>query len=149
MPELDLSALTAFADALERAGKKFPEMRRELHEELAEAALDEVQDIMGGGKVASWQESHVGSGGGYAAVRPKAKTFHKGYAVGYITNAIEHGHAIRRPSGYGKNYRARIKKGYVLGKGFYRMARTKAEQITIEAAQKLLDEIANDLNQKG
>jgi len=145
MPDLDLAALTAFAEALERAGKKFPEMRRELHEELAEAALEEVQDIMGGGKVASWQESHVGSRGGYAAVRPRAKTYHKGYAVGWITNAIEHGHAIRRPSGYGKNYRARIKKGYVLGKGYYKLARTRAERITIDAANKLLDEIARDL----
>ena len=146
MPEFDLSALSDFAAALERTSKQFPEMRRQIHEELAEAALKEVQAGIGGtGKVASWQESHVGSGGGYAAVRPKAKTSHKGYAVGYITNAIEHGHAIRKPEGIRKGYRARIKRSFVPGKGFYRLARIKAERITINAAEKLLDKIARDL----
>ena len=47
---------------------------------------------------------HMGSGGGYVAVRPKAETYQttksgKRYAVGYITNAIESGHRHGGPRG--------------------------------------------------
>lgn len=145
MPEFDLGALSAFADALEKAGKEFPKMRRALHEELAEAALKEVQGVMGDGKVASWQENYVGTGGGYAKVRPKAKTWQRRYAVGAITNAIEHGHVIRKPKGSKEKYRARIRRHFVPGKGYYAHARTKAERIAVSAANKLMEELAEKM----
>ena len=114
--------------------------------------LAEVQDALtqkageSSGTVAGWQESYVGTKGGYAAVRPKAQTFHEGYAVGYITNAIENGHAIRRPSGKWKHYRARIKKRYVLGLHFYREVQGgRLEKLALDAANRLADQIQKSL----
>ncbi len=96
-----------FADLL----KKIPEERRAMFEELAQELLTDVRGRIGGaGKVQSWQESYVGSGGGYAKVWPKKDVYTESggklYAVGYVTNAITSGH--RTPRG-----------GYVPGKHFY------------------------------
>ena len=90
----DLERLAAdFNDLL----REYPEWRREMYEEMGRAILAEVQRGLGNGEAAGWQQAVVGSGGGYAAVRPKKKTFtrdggnRKPYAVGYVTNSIENG----------------------------------------------------------
>ena len=84
--------------------------------------LEAVQRHIGGsGRVAGVQESHVGSGKGYVAVRPMAKTNLDGYAAGYITNALENGHAVRPASGKAKKKRqSRAKANRVQGKYMYR-----------------------------
>lgn len=112
-----------FSDLL----KKIPEERRIMFEELSVELLADVQRRIGGaGKVQRWQDKYTGSGGGWAAVRPKAKTYTeatrrgKRYAVGHVTNAITSGH--KTPSG-----------GYVPGKGFYADAQNGAEQIARRA----------------
>lgn len=112
-----------FANLLE----KMPEERRAMFEELSRELLTDVQRRIGGtGKVQRWQDKYTGSGGGWAAVRPRAKTWTetnragKRYAVGQVTNAITSGH--RTPSG-----------GYVPGKGFYADANAGAAQ-TVEQA---------------
>ena len=147
-----ISGLERLREGLEGLSASLPEMRREIHEELAGQMLAEVQDVLAqkagesSGTVAGWQESYVGTKGGYAAVRPKAQTFHEGYAVGYITNAIENGHAIRRPSGKWKHYRARIKKRYVLGLHFYREVQGgRLENLALDAANRLADQIQKSL----
>lgn len=61
------------------------------------------------------------SGKGYVAVRPMAKTNLDGYAAGYITNALENGHAVRPASGKAKKKRqSRAKANRVQGKYMYR-----------------------------
>ena len=120
--------------------------RREMHERIAERLLQTVQGEIGGsGKIAGMQEAAVGSGGGYAAVRPRKGKDRTGYAYGAITNAVESGHAIRRPAGFAKGYRARIRKRYVLGKHFYQASRTEALRIALDEAGKWADEIVGAL----
>ena len=147
-----ISGLERLREDLEGLSASLPEMRREIHEELAGQMLAEVQDALtqkageSSGTVAGWQESYVGTKGGYAAVRPRAKAFHEGYAVGQITNAIENGHAIRRPSGRWKGYRARVKKRYVLGLHFYREVQGgRLEKLAIDAANRMADRIQKAL----
>ena len=55
--------------------------------------------------MANVQEVYTGDGGGYAAVRAKADTELRGYAAGYITNALENGHKVRGPSNDAKRKR--------------------------------------------
>lgn len=156
MPQsVKINGLEQLRDDLQKLAEELPEMRREIHEELAGQMLAEVQNALAqkaegsSGTVAGWQESYVGTKGGYAAVRPKAKTFHEGYAVGYITNAIENGHAIRRPSGKWKHYRARVKKRYVLGLHFYRQVQgNRLEKLALDAANRLADQIQKTLERR-
>lgn len=145
------NGLDYLQEDLKRLAEELPEMRREAHERLSKQMLAEVRKDLSQragestGTVAGWQEAYVGTKGGYAAVRPKANTNHKGYAVGYITNAIENGHAIPRPSGKWKHYRARIKHRYVIGIKFYNQASSKLEKMAIEEANSLADNIQKSL----
>lgn len=94
--------LEGFPDAVKAARAAF-------FEEAGDVLLTAVRRRIGGtGRVADVQERYLGSGKGYAAVRAKAKTELNGYAAGYITNALEGGHA------------ARGGKGHVPGKYMYR-----------------------------
>lgn len=123
-----------FSDLL----KTIPEERRAMFEELSEELLSDVRGRIGGaGKVQRWQDKFTGTGGGWAAARPKAKTYdQRGNAVGYVTNAITSGHKIRKPSGNSKSYRPRIRKSYVPGKGFYADAQNGAELIARRAMER-------------
>jgi len=144
MEELD----KRFADLLESSQAA----RRDLHARIAQAVEREVQvqiDASGindrGGRVKSWQESRVGSGGGYAAVSAvKGQTGPN--SPGAITNYLENGHKIRGPSGHAKRKRAgRAKKPYVDGFHFYQAARAKVQEIALAETQKLADDMAREL----
>lgn len=89
--------------------------------------------------MANVQDQHVGSGGGYAAVRAKAKTELRGYAAGYITNALENGHAVRKASGTAKRKRkSRKNMDRVAGKYMYRMTEADvAHRLTAEGAREI------------
>ena len=95
---VDTSGLDRLMESWDALVKQFPEKKRGLLEQIGARLLQEVRTGIGGtGKVSGWQAPHMGSGGGYVAVRPKAETYQttksgKRYAVGYITNAIEGGH---------------------------------------------------------
>lgn len=126
--------------------RKFPEERKRLMEEVAKTMQGVVSGKIGGaGKVQSWQDTFVGTRGGYAAVRPKRDTSYQGYAVGYITNAIENGHQVRGPSGHARRYRPRLKKTRVPGKGFYAEAGGQVDEVVLQAAQRMLDRMAEEL----
>lgn len=108
--------------------KKVPIERRALFQEISEDLLADVQRRIGGaGKVQSWQAKYTGSGGSWAAVRPKEKTYWASgpngtpFAVGAVTNAIESGH--NTPNG----------KKFVPGKKFYADAQAGAEAIVRRA----------------
>ena len=134
--------------------KKSPEILREAKRDAFQAAAPRLkqavdQAIGGTGKVRGWQESHVGSKGGYAAVRPKANTYTamnkrgKRYAVGAVTNAIDSGHKFPSPSGRNKRYKARIRvRGMkVEGRHFYQAAADRVPEIARKAAQQVEDRL--------
>lgn len=134
--------------------KQFPERKRRLLERVGQDLLRDVRANLGGsGKVAGWQEPHMGSGGGYVAVRPKAKTYQttksgKQYAVGHITNAIEGGHKHGGPrgsSGPGYHYRPRFHTPAVPGRWFYKETRENLAAMSDAELQELVQEIVDGL----
>ena len=131
-----MQELEILARQLESSCETLQEVRRAALDKAGGKLLRAVRSRSGGtGKVQSWQEKHLGSGGGYTAVRPAAKTYDRaGDAVGYVTNAIEGGHRVRTGSGPS---RARMQR--VPGKWMYRG--TDPTQIAAEAR----DEIAREM----
>ncbi len=137
---------------------KFPQKRRELHERLGQMMQEEVDAQIaqagfkgGGERLKSWQETEVGSGGGYAAVRP-TKDVTGSNSPGAITNYNEAGHKVRKPGalkvhrGGGKyRYRPKIKVPYVDGKHFYDAARRNVESQAIRIVEDFADEIVKEL----
>lgn len=125
--------------------ERIPQAIRETRAEVIKTAADLMSGLLnanieasgiqdGNGSVRSWQQQYFGSGGGYVAVRAKAKTYKvtphgKRYAIGMITNALEHGHKLRYPSGRSKRYKPEI-----------HMARARAFQFYHSSAE-LLPEV--------
>ena len=151
MQSVDLTALKRFDDDLKALLEEVPERRRELHERIARVVEDEVRMQIGNsglkdssGRVKDWQEGHVGSRGGYAAVRPTSTSTGRN-SPGAITNYLENGHKIRTPSGNSKHYRPRIKKAYVDGFHFYSSAKNTVESKVIAEAEKYVKEITERL----
>lgn len=151
MQSVDFSDLEKLDDTLKILLDEVPERRRELHERISEAIKAEVDTAIAtsglhdnSGHVREWQESHVGSGGGYAAVRATDSSTGNN-SPGAITNYLENGHRIRQPSGQSKHYRPRIKKPYVDGYHFYNAARNAAESRAIEAAEQYVKDFADKL----
>ena len=101
---VDTSGLDRLVESWDRLLKQFPDGKRKALEQMWRYLLLGVQRKIGGsGKVAGWQAPHMGTKGGYVAVRAKADTYQttksgKRYAVGYVTNAIEGGTPPRRPT---------------------------------------------------
>ena len=93
------------------------------------------------------QARFVGSGGGYAAVRPSA-TGSGPNSLNAITNYLENGHARRRPSGRAKRYRPRIKVLYVNGRGFYSAVRPSLARMLQSEVTRWGDEVATRLGGK-
>lgn len=95
----------------------------------------------------------MGSGGGYVAVRAKAKTYQttkrgKRYAVGYVTNAVEGGHrhgGRRGSSKKGYRYRPRYKTAAVSGKWFYQAVRQDVANMSQAEVDDLIQAILNGL----
>lgn len=153
------AALDRLSERLNKLTQEFPDKRRMLHEELSETLLETVQmrtpisvsghKIKGGyhvrGTLRSWQEKTVGSGGGYAAVRAASEPSGTN-GPGAITNYVENGHAIRRPSGIDRNYRRRARVVAVAGRHFYAAAKEDAPQLLQKAADTFVEELAKELN---
>ncbi|MDU6306629.1 hypothetical protein [Faecalispora jeddahensis] len=162
---INLSALDGLTKDLDALLKKMPEKKRELHEELAKLAKQEIDAQISAsgiddssGKIKGWQEPHVGSHGGYAAVRAAAGTTNSGIrrlyrkkksaydnSPGAITNYLDGGHEIRRRGENSKRYRPAIKKPYVDGRHFYENARTALESKAIDLVNRFADDLAKEL----
>lgn len=128
--------------AFDKILQEFPERRRELHERVGRAVQRELQQQIASsgindssGRVRRWQVVHVGSGGGYAAVRPEKGTTGAD-SPGAITNYLEGGHRIASP---------RLRVSYVSGYYFYAAAAMRAESVAIGEAEAWADEIAREL----
>lgn len=151
MQSVEIEGLNKLDEDLNALLEELPEMRRELHERIAEVIKVEVdvQIAQSGlndshGHIRQWQESVVGSGGGYAAVRPVSGITGPN-SPGAITNYLEEGHKIRKPSGKNPKYRPRIRKPYVDGYHFYKSARNTVESKVITEAEKFVKEVTEKL----
>lgn len=127
MPQ-DADGLRQFAKHCDAEVKRKRADQRAIHERLGARMQSEVRSQIRGkindahGHISGVQARVVGSGGGYAAVRPSG-TDSGPNSLNAITNYLENGHAIRRPSGRNPRYRPHIKMLYVSGRGFYNAAR--------------------------
>lgn len=151
MQSIDTSGLELFDRDLARILEGMPEERRRLHEEIGEMIkqdLDAAVSSSGlndtGGNVRRWQVKHIGTRGGYAAVRPAggkegAQTGRNG--PGAITNYLTNGHAIR-PARGGKDYRPRIRVARVRAYGFYDSAKSSTEAKAIRKVHEYVDRLA-------
>lgn len=144
---IDHSELDRLVEKLAKSPQVLQEAKRRAHETAASKLLSAARTEIGGtGKVQRWQEAYVGSRGGYAAVRPRAKTYTeatrggKRYAVGYVTNAINSGHKYPTSK---LGYRSRA--GSVPGKQFYQRAGAQLPQVAQEAAQQVVRALTDHL----
>ena len=149
MPQsVDTSGLDQLMERWDALLKQFPAAKRQLLARIGPEMLARVrQEIGGTGKVAGWQALYQGSGGGYAAVRPRRDTWQntksgRRYAVGYITNAIEGGHRVAGPRG-GKGYRSCVHVAAVPGRWFYDAVRQELPDMA-EADVRALTELIVD-----
>lgn len=151
MQSIEISGLTELSKRLNDLLDEAPEARKKLHEELAEMtkqtvdshiALSGVHDDKN--KIKDWQEEHVGSGGGYAAVRASSESTGDN-SPGAITNYLESGHAIRQPSGKSKRYKPDINVPYVDGRHFYQSARKDVMTQAVDRAEKFAEELAKKI----
>jgi len=151
MQSVDLTGLNKLDNDLQDLFDEIPELRKQLHEEIGDIIKSEVNAQIArsglndsSGHIKEWQETHIGSGGGYAAVRASDKMVGDN-SPGAITNYLENGHKIREPSGNNKKYRPRIKKPYVDGFHFYQVARNTVESKAIETAEKFAEKFAKKM----
>lgn len=134
---------------------RFKTEKEKALERMGKQALQDVkQNIGGSGKVSGWQEPHMGSGGGYVAVRAKARTYQttkngKRYAVGYVTNSVEGGHRTGGqrpgPKADGYRYRPRYKKAAVPGWWFYDIVRRQMDGMSQDEMDELMKIIVDGL----
>lgn len=155
MQSVDTRDIDHLIDSWNALLKRFPDGKQKALESIGRDLLLNVRDEIGGsGKVAGWQEPHMGSGGGYVAVRAKAKTYQttkngNRYAVGYITNAIEGGHQTGGqrpgPKADGYRYRPRYKKAAVPGRWFYDIVRRQMDGMSQDEMDELMKIIVDGL----
>lgn len=151
MQGVTVSGLDQLGKTIDELLEQAPKRRRQLHEKIGEAVLGQVREEISvsihdsHGTVAGWQQSFVGSKGGYVAVRP-AGGISGDHSPGAITNYLNNGHKIRRPKTLtGKYYRSRVKLPYVDGRHFYQSAAVQSEAAAIREAEAFADELVQML----
>lgn len=152
MQQLEATGLDRLVKNFDASAQAMKRARGEVLESLGKEMRGLLNEKIGGsGKVQGWQSAFVGSGRGYVAVRAKEKELvrtQKGgsYAVGYVTNAIESGHTIRRPAGTDLRYISRTRVASVPGKHMYReTAEEHMPRLASEGAKKIADATAEAL----
>lgn len=151
MQSVEFGELKKLDDTLKDILDSVPGARRQLHKKIADVIKKEVDTQINAsglndsrGKIKDWQETTVGSGGGYAAGHAvKGET--GANSPGAITNYLENGHRIREPSEKSKNYKPRIKKPYVDGYHFYQSASNKVEAKAITEAEQFVEDLRKKL----
>lgn len=119
-------------------------------------ALDRSIDASGindeHGTVKRWQVTHVGSGGGYVAIRATSVGDEKHpspgkNSPGAITNYLENGHKVREPKTMqekrkkDKSLRKWDTRRRVDGRGFYLATRKQAQMIALQEADRIVKAI--------
>lgn len=114
---------------------KFPEARRGLVEKsgvkMCQKVINNINSTVGEktGNLKKGVTSAIGSGGGYAAIRPNNK-------IAPHTHLIENGHKVIRG---GKIV------GWVPGKHMYRNALNQLSGELLQDAEKMINELAGDV----
>ncbi|MEG2679174.1 MAG: hypothetical protein RR949_04475 [Oscillospiraceae bacterium] len=154
MSGLDLSKLGDFGSRMGALAEKLPKEKAALMEELGKMAEEAVDASIqgsgfsdGGSKLSGWQRYHLGSKGGYVAVRPVGEK--EGYTngkngPGAITRYNETGHAIRKRKSTTGRYRPRIKVAQVAGRHFYE----GAERAALAEANRIFEDYAKRMEQE-
>lgn len=153
--KLDTHEIERLAERLAKSPKILQSAKKKAFQEAAPKLAQGVVEHLGSSqKVSRWQESYVGSKGGYAAARPKARTYaedNKGrktrYRVGYVTGSVNSGHRFPSPSGRNKRYKPRIKIATqrVTGKFFYQAAQADLPNIARDAAEQVARDLIDHL----
>ena len=146
----DLDGLRQFGKRCDAEVKRKRADQRAIHERLGARMQVEVRGQIRN-KVND-DESHirgiqarvVGSGGGYAAVRPSG-TDSGPDSLNAITNYLENGHAIRRPNWGNPRYRRRVNVLYVDGRGFYAAVRPSLPRMLQSEVDRWGREVASRL----
>ena len=133
-----MQELEAFSRDLEGLLPKLRQARRAALEDAGDQMLAAVRSRIGGsGKVQRWQDLYMGSGGGYAAVRARAEVNDEnGYAVGYVTNALESGHR-QTPGRYVPALGRKLTRDRVPGKYMYARSAQVLDRIAQSAAERI------------
>lgn len=133
------------AEALEAAGMAvLAQLRGEISQRVHDAD----------GSVSALQVMELGSRGGYAAIRPAARTRVNGktwggspVTAGQLTGWLERGHGVRKPSGNARRYEPKLRyindrtdAGYVPGRMFYSWTAMRADEIAAKAAEQAMDD---------
>ena len=145
---IDVSGLKLLEKNLKRLAQgEIREYFRAAHKRLGEHAQDCVRSALDQKRrnpprknptgVKEWQVARFGSGGGYTAVSPEIGE-HKGYAKGYVTNAVESGHVSHSSQ-----------TGHVYGLHFYKEVRSQAKNMAEQEARELLRELEAALQEAG
>lgn len=155
---LDRSGWDAFWERWDDAVRQIPGMKAAVLEGAGDRVREAVRDAVDAsglndrrGRVKLWQDRHVGSRGGYVAVRADSVMVTAGprdrqtLNAGALTNYLTSGHRVRQPSGRAKRYVSRARMTRVRGYDFYKTATAQAERIALEAAQDFLDRIGGTL----
>ena len=143
--------LDRLARDFQQAADKFPERRRQMLERIGAELGDAVRKNVPTessrdrfrrppGTIRAGQETKLGSGGGYVAIRPAKgdapqRVGRRRDRYGTITQALEDGHHVKLVRGGSK---------FVSGRLFYRTARKSADQI----AQKHLDALKREIEEE-
>jgi len=147
---IDMKGMTELEQLFGDMIKEFPSEQKALHEEISHILKEEVDRQIainlqdGSGKIRGWQESDVGSGGGYAAIHAVSGKVGKN-GPGAITNYLENGHQIRTPKVKRKDYHPRIQVAFVRGRQFYARAKGTSEAKAIQAAIAFSNRLADRL----
>lgn len=154
MQSVSITGIEDLNDDFGKLLKRFPKMKRNFHEKAADILKRHVDNEINKsdlndshGKIRGWQVKYVGSKGGYAAIRATDTSSGKN-SPGAITNYLENGHKIRKPSGKNKYYKRRVKKIYVDGFHFYARASKTIENDILSLAEQFADDIASSFNQR-
>ena len=152
---VDIERWKAFWEYWEDLIEEFPEVKLEALKAAGEAALEEVRSQIdrrvqdSHGRVKRWQNMRVGSKGGYVAISATDETAAVSptgtRTARDVTQYIDQGHAIRKPSGTAKRYVPKIRSGrtYVPARQFYSWARMNAAKIATEAADNALEQFSD------
>ena len=144
--QLNVDALKSLEKRFDIVLRELPEARRDLLERMGQKALDALRGEIGGsGKLQRWQDVHIGSLGGYAAVRPKAKTYDEhGFSVGAITTAYEYGH-VQKKGRYVPAIGKRLTADRVEGRWPYARTKRQIDQIALPEAENFLRRLKEKL----
>lgn len=151
------SGLAEMRTRIDNARNSIPELRRAAHERLGQVVQRTVRGNISTslndshGKIASWQDIFVGSGGGYVAVR--AATSPAGpNGAGAVTNYLENGHVKRQRRTYVRKQtrnvriiRAQASNNWVEGRHFYQKSKSLLKREVQQEAENILNQLVNSL----